>query len=271
MAKPIRPVIVVEAIPETADRGNTISLSARFFDPLTMTEQEVSRIFMTITSMKDGHVVWPLEVVRKDASGFDIIIGTQDMKEDHQYLVRVSNNWNLSPSASTTFFVEKKTSFLPVLPLIPLIPLLLPEIVETVNLDKLLEEVKSIDVKQLTEEQRKELKEYIKRLEILKEKGEIITPEDLRRRVKEYIFRTQMDARVCPICKPFENRVFEPEDPAIPTIPLHINCRCTMDVVYFDADGITEDMRNAANVANFVLKTSVPRQAIQIINQNFYN
>ena len=157
-----------------------------------------------------------------------------------------------------------------VVPLIPLIPLFLPEIIETVNLDKYLEEVKSIDVKQLTEEQRKELKEYIKRLEILKEKGDIITPEDLRRRVKEYIFRTQMDARVCPICKPFENRVFEPEDPAIPTIPLHINCRCTMDVVYFDADGITEDMRNAANVANFVLKTSVPRQAIQIINQNYY-
>lgn len=270
MAKPIRPIIVVEAIPETADRGNTISLSARLFDPLTMQEQEVSRIFMTITSMKDGHVVWPLEVVRKDASGFDIIIGTQDMKEDHQYLVRVSNNWNLSPSASTTFFVEKKKSRLPILPLIPLIPLFLPEITETVNLDELLSQLKQIDIKKLTLEQRQELKEYIKRIEILKEKGDIITPEDLRRRVKEYIFRTQMDARVCPICKSYENRVYEPEDPAIPIIPIHPNCRCTMDVVYFDADGITEDFRNAANVANLVIKTRIPRQAIQIINQNYY-
>jgi len=269
--KPIRPIIVVEATPNSADRGNTISLSARLFDPLTMQEQEVSRIFMTITSMRDGHIVWPLEVVRKDASGFDIMIGTKEMKEDHEYLVRVSNNWNLSPSASTTFFVEKKTSTLPILPLIPLIPLLLPDIVETVNLDKLLEEVKRIDRRKLTLEQREELLEYIKKLEILKQKGEIVTPVDLRRQVKEYIFRTQMDARVCPICKPFENRVYEPEDPAIPIIPLHINCRCTMDVVYVDAEGITEDMRNIANVASVAASARVPLQAIKVINSHFYN
>lgn len=218
MAKPIRPLIVIEAIPKTVERGNPIALSARLFDELTMQEQEVSRIFMTITSMRDGHIVWPLEVVRKNATGFDIMVGTQDFKEDHEYLVRVSNNWNLSPAASTSFFIEKKSSILPIL--LPLIPLILPI--------------------------------------------------DLRLKVKEYIFRTQMDHRVCPICKPFENRVFEPTDPAIPLIPLHINCRCTMDVVYVDAERITEDMRAVANVANLVARTKIPRQAIQIINSKFY-
>jgi hypothetical protein len=218
VAPPIRPIIVIEAIPKTVERGNPIALSARLFDPLTMQEQEVSRIFMTITSMKDGHIVWPLEVVRKNTTGFDIMIGTQDMKPDHEYLVRVSNNWNLSPAASTSFIIEKKSTVLPIL--LPLIPL--------------------------------------------------IFPIDLRLKVKEYIFRTQMDHRVCPICKPYENRVFEPQDPAIPLIPLHPNCRCTMDVIYVDAEQITEDMRNVANVAQVVVKTRIPRQAIQIINQNYY-
>lgn len=268
--KPIRPIIVVEATPNSADRGNTISLSARFFNKETRQEQEVSRIFMDITSMRDGHIVWPLEVVRKDASGFDIVIGTKDMKEDHEYLVRVSNNWNLSPSASTTFFVEKKSSTFPIIPLIPLIPLFLPEITETVNLDELLSQLKQIDVKELTLEQRQELKEYIKRIEILKQEDVLVTPVDLKRAVKEYIFRTQMDARVCPECKSYENRVYEPEDPAIPIIPVHPNCRCTMDVVYVDADAITEDMRKVAKIAQVIIHTKIPRQIVKIINSSYY-
>jgi len=175
---------------------------------------------MTITSMKDGHIVWPLEVVRKDASGFDIMIGTQDMKGDQSYLLRISNNWNLSPSASTTFTVLKKKTVLPILPIIALIPLILPE-------------------------------------------------DDLRE-VQEYIFRTQMDARVCPICKPFENLVFQPQDPNIPIIPLHINCRCTMDVIFVNPEQLTNEMRKAARIAILMDKTKVPRQAIKVINSHYY-
>ena len=270
MAKPIRPIIVLEAVPENVQRGNTIFLSARLFDPLTMVEQKVSRIYMTITSMRDGHIVWPLEVVRKNASGFDIVIGTEDMKENHEYLIRVSNNWNLSPSGSTDFKVEKKTSRLPIIPIIPIIPLFLPRDLETVDLDKLLRELDRINIEELTLEQRQELREYKRQIEILKQREVIITPQDLRKRVKEYIFRTQMDARVCPICKQYENRVFEPEDPAIPTIPVHPNCRCTMDVVYVDPEGVTEDLRNAARIASVFQQTEVPRQAIQVINSEYY-
>ena len=174
---------------------------------------------MTITSMKDGTIVWPLEVVRKDASGFDIMIGTEDMKDDHEYLLRVSNNWNLSPSASTTFLIMKKKTVLPILPIL-LIPLILPE--------------------------------------------------DQRREVKEYIFRTQMDARVCPRCKQWENRVFQPEDKNIPEIPVHHNCRCTMDVIYVHPEQITEDMSNAANIARIYQETEIPRQAISVINSHYY-
>lgn len=218
--KPIRPIIVVEAIPIEVERGQTISISARLFDQHSMQPQEVSRIFMTITSMKDGTIVWPLEVVRKDATGFDIMIGTKDMKGDQSYLLRVSNNWNLSPSASTTFTVLKKKTVLPIIPIIALIPLILPE-------------------------------------------------DDLRL-VEEYIFRTQMDHRVCPICKPFENLVFQPEDTNIPIIPLHMNCRCTMDVIFVNPGQLTAQMRKAARIAILMDKTKIPRQAIKVINSQYY-
>jgi len=218
--KPFRPIIVVEAIPIEVERGQTIAISARLFDKDTMHPMEVSRIYMTITSMKDGTIIWPLEVVRKDASGFDIMIGTKDMKGDQSYLLRVSNNWNLSPSASTTFTILKKKTVLPIIPIIALIPLILPE-------------------------------------------------DDLRE-VQEYIFRTQMDARVCPICLPFENLVFQPEDTNIPIIPLHINCRCTMDVIFVNPAALTADMRNAARIAVLMERTKIPRQAIKVINSHYY-
>lgn len=59
--------------------------------------------------MKDGHTIWPMEVVRVNDWKFDILIGTDNMKEGHDYLVRVSNNRNLSPMGSTTFNVVKNT------------------------------------------------------------------------------------------------------------------------------------------------------------------
>ena len=44
-----------------------------------------------------------------------------------------------------------------------------------------------------------------------------------------------MDHRVCPICKPFENQIFQPNEDK-PSIPLHFNCRCTFDVIFKEPD-----------------------------------
>ncbi len=62
---------------------------------------------MNIVSMKDGHTIWPTEVVRKNDWKMDILVGTDEMKEGHQYRVRVSNNRNLSPMGATDFEVIK--------------------------------------------------------------------------------------------------------------------------------------------------------------------
>ena len=88
-----------------------LQLSARFFNKQTLTLMEISNIYMTITSLNDGHVAWPLEVIRKNTSGFDIGIGTKYFKTGHDYLVRVSNNNDLSPSASTTFTIKEEKEF----------------------------------------------------------------------------------------------------------------------------------------------------------------
>ena len=221
MALPIRPLIVVSAIPNEVDKGQVVAVSARLFDKRTMLPLEVSKIFMTITSEQDGHIVWPLEVIRKKADGFDIMIGTEDMKSDHTYLIRVSNNRNLSPSAGTTFGIRKKTTVLPIilLPLIPLIPLAL------------------------------------------------IQPVDESLKVEKYIFRTQMDKRVCPKCKEYENQEFKPDANFIPKIPVHPKCRCTMDVIYVHPENITQDMRKAATAALFAEQIEKPIQAIKVISQ----
>ncbi|MCH7647130.1 MAG: hypothetical protein IIA83_00780 [Thaumarchaeota archaeon] len=51
-------------------------------------------------------------MIRKNVSGFDIGIGTKEFKAGHDYLVRVSNNYNPSPLASTIFTIKKEKEFI---------------------------------------------------------------------------------------------------------------------------------------------------------------
>lgn len=103
----IRPYILVQTNPQSINKGQPLTISARLFDRDTNQPMPVRKIYLNIISMKDGHTVWPIEVVRKDEWKFDILIGTDNMKQGHDYLVRVSNNRNLSPIGSTTFQVVK--------------------------------------------------------------------------------------------------------------------------------------------------------------------
>lgn len=106
-------IICAESYPKEIEKNQILQLSCRIFNKKSLRLMQVSHIYMTITSLNDGHIVWPLEVIRKNVSGFDIGIGTKEFKAGHDYLVRVSNNYNLSPLASTTFTIkkEKKTIF----------------------------------------------------------------------------------------------------------------------------------------------------------------
>jgi len=195
----------------------------------------VKKIYMTITSMKDGHTVWPLEVIRKEAAGFDIAIGTEEMKEGHEYLVRVSNNINLSPSASTSFKIEKSSFPLPLLLPIIFSPLFIKKYQDKGirDVEGLTEYLKS---QGLTDNQIKE--EITRILSEIQMDEEIRIPIDLDREILEKKWVTQMDARVCKYCFAHtlegENNdgVWTGGDSDAPKLPEHPKCRCTYDLRY---------------------------------------
>jgi len=275
LALPIRPIIVVESHPHEIEKNSMVRISARMFDKKTMTLMEVSRIYMEIISMRDGNLIWPLEVVRKNASGFDIGIGTQEMKTDHEYLVRVSNNYNLSPSASTTFKI-KPSAF-------PLIPLLLPIVLSPLFIKKYSD--KGIrDVSGLTdylksegfsdEKIKIEVERIVKDLEQFRDSDEIPDdtikiPIDTFREPIKKMFRSQVDARVCPKCKEHDFQVYDYDDPTAPFIPLHRRCRCNYDLIFAD-DTREAAFKYAAVMSIIGRDLEKPLAAVMTINDNFY-
>lgn len=220
----IRPVIIVQTNPQTIQKGQPLIISARFYDRDTNLKVKVRHIYLNIISMKDGHTIWPAEIVRKNDWKMDIEIGSNNMKEGHTYLVRVSNNRNLSPEGSTQFTVIKPTGT-PII-LFPLITMPRPD-------DN--------------------------------------APKPL---ILKKIFRTQMDSRVCPICleaqaghsRGLNPSEYIPDDPDIPVIPLHINCRCTFDIIFNELfESGFEEIRDVYTIAVHARKTNEILKAISII------
>ena len=222
---------------------------------------------MTITSLKDGHTVWPLEVVRKNATGFDIGIGTEEMKAGHEYLVRISNNWNLSPSASVVFSI-KETQF-------PL-PLLIPIIFSPLFIKKYQDQgitdvdglVKYLKSQGFSDAQiKEEVNRIVKEVEL---EENVRIPIDLDRKVVNKKWVTQMDHRVCFEC--FLNSISGKntdgvwlwDDANAPDIPQHFSCRCTYDLEY--ATNRDEEFRAAAVVAH-IYDLEMPLEAIKVISQ----
>jgi len=213
----IRPYILVQTNPQKINKGQPITISARLFDKITNQPLYVRNIYLNIISMKDGHTVWPIEVVRKDSYKFDILIGTDDMKQGHKYLVRVSNNRNLSPLGATEFEIVKDSQ----IPII-LFPIPLP----------------------------------------------VRQPNDSlkNRDIEKFIFRTQMDAKVCPLCLEHQNEEFLPTQ-EIPRIPVHFNCRCTYDVIFNDTfEASFDEVKEVYRVANQHSNIIKANKAVQAIS-----
>lgn len=253
MAKPKRPLVLVQTNPEEIGKGQLLTISARLFDPNTNQPMKVNRIFMSIISKNDGQIVWPLEVIRKNTDRFDIQIGTDAMKEGHEYFLRVSNNWNLSPNGAATFKIRKDST-----KAILLAPLAIPTAIGLEGLLKQflekkqtaleLDNILRLKFPELSDKNIEELKELI----LDRARGERQPVDNLvRREIDHFKFITQMDHRVCPICKPFENQIFRLNEDK-PKIPLHINCRCTYDVVFIEAfDPLREPSEQFASVQQF--------------------
>lgn len=251
---PVRPVIVVQASSASLARDETLRISARLFGR-DMRPVTVSRIYMQIVSETDGHVVWPLEVIRRDASGFDIEIGTGEMRRGHAYLVRVSNNWNLSPSAAARFSILDAAvpAALVALPLF-LSPFFVRRYARY-GIDDVRGLVAHLRARGMSDA---DIGRVIQR--ISRDMG---TPEQYRmpidtaREIMYKVFVTQTDRRVCDRCAAraadgtagMPPGHYLPDDPKMPVIPVHPRCRCTFNVAYADPQKKQRELEGAARAA----------------------
>jgi SPP1 gp7 family putative phage head morphogenesis protein len=251
----IRPYIIVQTNPQAINKGQPLTISGRLYDRDTNQPKIVSRIFMTIISLKDGHRVWDSEVVKKNDWKFDILIGTGDMKEGQHYEIRVSNNWNFSPMGATEFEIIKDAT----VPII-LLPLVIPISQQILFLQEEIEKFdKEDNIREQLEEKLKEIEETNLREPV----------DDIKKKeIKLYIYRTEMDQRVCPICRPFSNKIYNPKEELV-DIPQHPNCRCFYEIVYkdqFDASfNEILDVVQVAHIANTANNTLKIINAIEVM------
>lgn len=214
----IRPLILVQTNPQVISKDSSMIISARFYNRDTMAKQPVKDIFLNIISEKDGHVVWPLEVIRHDTWKMDIEISTAELQNNTTYLVRVSNNHNLSPQGRTTFEVKKKG--LGIIP-VPILPI--PIGVDPSDIEKKPRTVQDVEINEITDS-------------IVTEDHFMLEDTLTRKQIEYKKFVTQMDSRVCPKCIEAFNgsspdlkpSYYWPDDPNAPEIPVHYGCRCTL-------------------------------------------
>lgn len=272
----MRPVIIVQTSPQTIEKGRPLIVSARFYDRKTNLKQRVSHIYLNIISLKDGHTIWPVEVVRKDDWKMDIEIGSDNMIEGHDYLVRVSNNKNLSPQGATEFKVKKgggKAILLaPVaLPLSQsLVPIVTKAVQEQFTPDELTRYLKD-QFPDLDSNEIRRLRDTV--LDDIR--GQVNPVDDVTKKmIQKKKFVTQMDSRVCPICLEAQEgsspglamSEYDIDDPDAPKIPLHINCRCTFDIIFrpeFEAS--FEQIRDVFQAAQLYDETSDILKAVAVI------
>ena len=272
---PVRPVIVLQAYPGRVKKGDMMHLSCRMYRPGTLTPQQVSRIYMEITSLRDGHTVWELGIVRRDAAGFEMGIGTGEMQEGYKYMIRVSNNWSLSPSATAYFELAPKQG-------LPAPLLVLPFALSALYMRKyedpsiqtladLIDEMRSRDM--TDDEIQRAIEEIMREMGYGDDIGVPIDEPDKERAPVAKKWVTQVDGRVCKYCVEAASSgvesdgVWPYDDNDAPQIPMHPNCRCSYELIYRPdvAQRMERGMRDAAMVAGAAaLAVEVARTAVRV-------
>ncbi len=239
----MRPIILLTIQSEDVNHGDMMALTVRFYNPRTLLPFRVRTAFIQILN-ETGLEVWKKQPIRHNTKGFDILIGTSDMKPG-LHTVRISSSPLLSPAASTPFRIRER-GVIVALPIIPIArgwnlasPAIMARLGKTIQAELLK------ILKKNPKEFRKRLKEEEEKMKHAKpseiepaqdpdQDGQPSPPGD-KRRLDHYIYRTQMDHRVCPICAAYEDTRYEPDEwkPIIPD-DTHPNCRCTYDVIWVD-------------------------------------
>lgn len=185
--------ITVTVNPNKVKKGQMFNISAYIYDVYTGQPMSFDKIYMQILD-KHGVEVWPLSIIKEDADSMDKLISTSEL-DVGMYTVRISPSRGLRPVGQAEFEVESTPSPF-IVPLIPLALIAFPTNISKTKIEK-----------------------------------EFVEPTDPTIKIAFIIYRTERDQRVCPICLPFEGKTFRPDDPQLPRIPQHINCRCNYDII----------------------------------------
>ncbi len=188
-----KPKVRVSVNPLKVAKGQMININAQIYDVFSGQPMSFNKIYMQIIDSK-GVEVWPLSIIETNADSMVKLISTSDLSAGI-YTVRISPSYKLTPHGAMQFEVETTSSPF----LVPLIPLVLIAFPTSISMDKI--------------------------------RDEFVEPTDPTIKIALLIYRTERDQRVCPICLPFEGKSFRPDDPTLPRIPQHINCRCNYDII----------------------------------------
>ncbi len=207
LEKQFKPKVIVTVNPPKIIEGQMLAVHATIIDEYTNRPMLFDKFYMQIIDSQ-GLEVWPLSTIQKNSSKFDKLISTSELKAG-KYLIRVSPSRNLRPIGAVQFIIEKSDN-----PLVPLIPLVLL----AVPYSKLIKKVES----------------------------DILEPIEPPSKIAILIYKTEMDSRVCKICRghranhspglpPSQYYPFSPEQPVIGPEELggqtHYRCRCNFDFI----------------------------------------
>lgn len=208
------PQIEIIVSPSKISKGQMISILCNIKDKITGKPVKTDKLYLEIIDER-GVPVWPFSVIDENSSGFSKLISTSNMDGDQTFTVRVSTDKSKSPMNSTQFFIDKKK-----IPLGFLIPglALIPNL--TTKKNEVIDEDNIKDIPKSGPDSPKDEKID----------SPIIGP-DSNNDIQWLVYRTELDQRVCHICKPCEGKKFRPYDPDLIKIPQHHNCRCNYDMV----------------------------------------
>jgi hypothetical protein len=140
---------------------------------------------------KDQVVIQKAGLIAKDTSGVSIKVGTEDLDEE-DYIIQVSTNKDFRKLGLSEFKVKQKKTLAPI---VPLLPAIVPGVIDIGH-----EAIQPVD-----------------------------RTENLE--IERFKFTTMQDSKVDPVCKKFENSIWDSDDPDLPIPPLHPNCRCFLTIV----------------------------------------
>lgn len=224
----------VVTTPDTIVKGQMIAVQAYIFDPSNGLPVIYNRIYMQIIDHK-GVEVWPLSTIAENTDRINKLISTSQLK-DGTYQLRVSTSKKLSPMAYSFFEVENPPIGLGFLPLIPAVLLGL-------KTDKKNSKVNS----------------------------PILEPEPTLVKIVRMFYQTEIDGRVCPICRnlrevSFARGGWDPHDDNMPVIGpeefggvTHWGCRCHFD--------ITTDLEYQAQLLAELQEVHDVYESVQIAKQ----